>query len=137
MIFMLSSDHQTPVRPNSDTPSSPGGAGVPAANPIGDVDEQVHFEHVLPGEDKTETPRHEPISLRSPPAMTASQKAKHDLTHLPPHLGCSICRSTRPPDLAHTATHEEQRTIPLLVGDYCFLKTFTEKILATCLVLRL
>ena len=75
--------------------------------------------------------------MKAPPSMSSTEKAKHDLTHMPPHPGCSICRANRAPNLAHKTSHEHQRVIPLLVGDYCFLKTFTERFLATCLVMRL
>ena len=77
------------------------------------------------------------VPMPSPPTMSPAEKAKHDLTHLPPHPGCAICRSTRAPNLGHPRSHEHLRVIPLLVGDYCFLKNALEKTLATCLVLRL
>ena len=130
--------HHTPVRPNVDPPSAPGGgAGAEPSPPDDGGEETVDFQHVLHGQEKAQPSRHEPVPVKSPHAMTAAEKEKHDLTHMPPHPGCSICRSTRTPNLGHTASHEHERKIPLLVGDYCFLKSFAEKCLATCLVLSL
>ena len=136
MICMIQSDQHIPVRPNPEPPPKPGGAGQASAP--GDVeDEVVDLDHVLPGqEEKHKTDSHEPAVLRSPKSMTAAEKAKHDVTHLPPHEGCAICRPTRSPNLWQTATNEALKTIPLLVGDDCFLKTYAEKYLAACLVLR-
>ena len=133
---MIHDDARIPVSPHASTPTTPGG-GDGASAPGTTADETVNFDHVLHGQEKTQTQSHEPVALPSPKPMTAEQKAKHDLTHMPPDPGCHICKSTRTPNLGHRATNEAQRTIPLLVGDYCFLKTFTEKILATCLVMRL
>ena len=75
--------------------------------------------------------------MRTPPQMTAAEKEKHDVTHMPPHPGCPICASSRTPNLQHAASHEHLRTIPLQVGDCCFLRRIDETILATCLVMRL
>lgn len=134
--------HQPPVRPHPETPSVPGGEGGKAQSPsvVGSEDEDVNFAHVLEGQEKqheSDAGFREPVPLKSPRAMTPLEKAKRDLTHIPPHPGCTICTSTRTPNLAHTATHEHLRIMPLLVGDYCLLKGFGETTLATCLVLRL
>ena len=125
----------SPVKPPTNPPSQPGGDGTATTQDMDD--ETVDFKHVLRGQGSSQQDDHEPVPVKSPRTMTAAQKEKHDLTHMPPDLGCSICRSTRTPNLGHTATREHERTIPLLVGDYCFLKTFSETILATCLVFRL
>ena len=129
--------HHSPVRPQpfpSDT--SGGGDGKASECDAGD-DEVIDFQLVQHGQEKLQQDAHEAVPVKSPDAMTAAQQEKHNLTHMPPHTGCTICISTRTPNLVHTASHEHERTIPLLVGDYCFLKRFTETVLATCLVLRL
>ena len=109
--------------------------------------EEVDFKDVLVGDEHTITGTghtlHDgthagaipPRALRSPTAMTPAEKAIHDLTHMPPHEGCEICKSTRAPNAPHTASHEHLRTIPLLVGDYCFLKSINDEHLLTCLVM--
>ena len=76
MIFMLHSDHQIPVRPISEPPTAPGGAGEDAAASKDDAEEIVNPEHVLPGQEKHQRERHEPVPLRSPPTMTAAEKRK-------------------------------------------------------------
>ena len=128
-------DARVPVSPLSSTPTTPGGGDEASPQGITE-DETVNFDYVLQGPEKTTTQSHEPVALPSPKPMTAEQKAKHDLTHMPPDPGCHICKSTRTPNLGHRATNEDQRTIPLLVGDDCFLNAFTEKILATSLVVE-
>ena len=39
--------------------------------------------------------------IKSPKPMTQAEKEVHDLTHQPPHSGCSICASNRTPNLQH------------------------------------
>ena len=75
--------------------------------------------------------------LPTPPTMTAAEKAKHDLTHLPFHPGCPICASTRRPNSMHMQAHEHLRVVPLLVADYCFMKFADEQCLQPILVMRL
>ena len=60
----------------------------------------------------------EPRAVKPPREMTAAQKAKHWLTHLPYDPGCPICISCRRPNNKHIRSHEQERTIPLVVGDY-------------------
>ena len=79
----------------------------------------------------------EPLPLATPPTMTPAQRAKHNLTHLPYHPGCPICVATRRPNTHHQRSHENERTIPLLVADYCFVKTSGDVALQTIPVLRL
>ena len=75
--------------------------------------------------------------MKVPPELTAVQWAKHALSHLPYHPGCSICRACKMPNIAHMKSHEADRTIPLLVGDYAFCRDSKDEGLATLLVLRL
>ena len=79
----------------------------------------------------------QPHALSSPPSMTPAQRALHNITHLPFHPGCPICVATRRPNAHHRRSHENERVIPLLVADYCFLKTTGDVVLQTVLVLRL
>ena len=79
----------------------------------------------------------EPIPLESPQAMTPAQLATHVLTHLPPHPGCPICKACRTPNTAHLTSHESERVIPLLVGNYLFLRSTGDEILQTCLPMLL
>ena len=73
--------------------------------------------------------------LVSPRAMTASQRAIHDLTHLPYDPSCEICVSCRRPNTQHRLVPEE-RSIPLMVGDYAFPKHSDEVEPLTVLVIR-
>ena len=75
--------------------------------------------------------------LATPPDMTPAQWAKHAISHLPYHPGCSICRACKMPNVGHVRSHEADRTIPLLVGDYAFCRDSRDEYLATLLILRL
>ena len=75
--------------------------------------------------------------LPSPPAMTPTQKAIHDLTHLPYNPACEECVATRRPNSHHRNLHDESRTIPLLVGDYGFPRDTRDQECSTVLVLKL
>ena len=74
--------------------------------------------------------------LVSPKAMSAEQRAVHDLTHLPYHPGCEICVSCRRPNTHHKSLKNPERTVPLMVGDYCFPKHNDDSDPMTVLVIR-
>lgn len=73
--------------------------------------------------------------LPSPKSMSAAAKTIHDLTHLPYDPGCEICVYTRRPNTHHRSVKSD-RTIPLLVGDYCFPKHSGDMESITTLVIR-
>ena len=144
---MISMIQQSPVRPlPPDPPDLPGGDGEAApAEAHGDeeqeeIDPKLAFmdDPIVGVESKStdpQTPQAKP--LPTPPAMTQAEKDKHDLTHQPPHRGCAICAASRAPNTWHVASHEHLRTIPLLVGDYCFMRSSSDSVMLTCLVMRL
>ena len=74
--------------------------------------------------------------LVSPKAMSAIQRAIHDLTHLPYDPGCEICVSTRRPNTHHRSLSKKERDIPIMVGDYCFPKNSDDAEPITVLVIR-
>ena len=76
------------------------------------------------------------VPLTSPKMMSASQRAIHDLTHLPYHPGCEICVSCRRPNTHHRSLKNSERTVPLMVGDYCFPKHTADSESLTVLVIR-
>ena len=73
--------------------------------------------------------------LSSPKCMSAAQRAIHDLTHLPYEPSCEVCVSCRRPNSPHNKVKSD-RTIPLLVGDYCFPKHSDDTEAMTALVIR-
>ena len=75
--------------------------------------------------------------MKAPPELTVEQWARHAITHLPYHPGCAICRACKLPNIAHGKSHEAERTIPLLVGDYAFCRDSKDEGLATLLILRI
>ena len=79
----------------------------------------------------------DPKLLTTPPTMTKAQWEKHKVTHLPHHPGCPICRATRTPIVPHHLTHEAERTIPMLVADYCFLRFMEDTSAPPTRVMRL
>ena len=129
--------------PTHSSDNSSGGAAAPDnAEAHRDADEVVDYDvammdQPLVGVEQAQPDGPEARPIRSPKPMTPAEKAVHDLTHQPPDPSCPICASSRTPNLQHASSHEHLRTIPLLVGDYCFLRRRDESYLATCLVLRL
>ena len=69
--------------------------------------------------------------MNAPTEMTPSQWAKHIITHLPYHPGCSICRACKRANTPHVKSHESDREIPLLLGDYAFCRDSKDESLAT------
>ena len=74
--------------------------------------------------------------LPTPKSMSVAQRAIHDLTHLPYDPGCEICVSSRRPNTHHRSLHGGERSVPLVVGDYCFPKHSEESTTLTVLVVR-
>ena len=76
--------------------------------------------------------------LATPPSMTPAAFLKHCLTHLPYHPGCPVCAASRRPNTQHRRSHEHTRVIPLLVGDYGFVRSSLDDKtnLQTAIVLR-
>ena len=81
----------------------------------------IGIERVI--SDKNGSGALDPKPLSSPPSMTPAAFMKHCLTHLPYHPGCPICAATRRPNVQHRKSHEAARVIPLLVGDYGFVRS--------------
>ena len=59
------------------------------------------------------------------------------LTHLPYADWCPICVACRRPNVAHGKTNEDERTIPLLSVDYCFLQDSQDEETLTTAVARI
>ena len=76
-------------------------------------------------------------TLATPGSMSAAQRAVHDLTHLPYDPACEICVSTRRPNTPHRSLKLSDRTVPLLVGDYCFPKHSDDVDPLTVLVIKI
>ena len=112
-----------PVRP-PPLHNQGGGGGGDTASTVALEEEEINYEDAymqdpIVGVETSghDSPAHiQPRPLASPPEMTKEEKAKHDLTHTPPHPGCAICRSTRTPNLPNSMSHESSRTIPSCGG---------------------
>ena len=79
----------------------------------------------------------EPKPITSPREQTPTQRAKHWITHLPYDPACDICTACKRPNVSHVKSHEDERTIPLLVADYAFIKDSTDEENITLLVMKL
>ena len=141
MIAMISLSSVSPSLPSS---SRDGGDELQHRQP---VEEEVDMRQALRDEpiigveqvihDENGPGALKPRPLPTPKAMTAAQKAVHDMSHLPHDPGCPICASSRGLNLPHQPSHEHLRVIPLLVADYCFVRFLGDSILQTVLVMRL
>ena len=73
-----------------------------------------------------------------PKVPTAAQIAAHNLTHLPYRSWCPHCVAARRPNSHHrSASSEPQRSSPLLVAVYCFIRDNNDAECVTVLVARL
>ena len=75
--------------------------------------------------------------LPEPMVPTPAQVAAHNLTHLPHRSWCPHCVRARRPNTQHRASpYSTQRTTPLLVADYCYIRDCEDKDLAAVFVAR-
>ena len=80
----------------------------------------------------------QPKQVPAPKEMTKVEREKHfSAGHLPYDPRCEICTSCKKPNAPHLKSHESERTIPLLVGDYGFVKDGSDDDNITILVLKL
>ena len=79
-----------------------------------------------------------PRTINAPKEMTSIERERHFANgHLPYDSRCEICVQCKRPNTPHLKSNESERTIPLLVGDYGFVKDGTDEDTATILVLKL
>ena len=74
--------------------------------------------------------------LSSPQVPTPAQIARHNLTHMPYAAWCPFCVACRRKNSHHRRSHEHEREIPLVVGDYAFPRATEDEGGPTILVLR-
>ena len=66
--------------------------------------------------------------MPAPAVPTAAQIAAHNITHLPYRSWCPYCVAARRPNTSHGRSGaEDQKSVPMLVADYCFMKDFDDE----------
>ena len=76
--------------------------------------------------------------LPEPRVPSKSEVAIHNLTHLPYRSWCPHCVRARRPNTQHRSKSvDSQRSVPLLVADYCYVKDIHDETISTLLVARL
>lgn len=106
----------------------------PAQAEVGDkVRVQDEAEIDADNGDVYEVPRPHP----EPRPPTARERAKHFLTHFPYISWCKHCVAGRRNNVGHYASNPDERTIPSIHLDFCFLRDSRDQDLLTCLVGRL
>ena len=76
--------------------------------------------------------------MAQPMVPTAAQIAAHNITHLPYRSWCPYCVAARRPNSHHSRSKsEDQKSSPLLVADYCFMRDNDDSEITTVLVIRL
>ena len=76
--------------------------------------------------------------MPEPIQPSRAERERHALTHMPYKNWCPHCvAARRTADAHHRHKGDDQRTMPLLVFDYAFLRTAEEEELVTCLIGRL
>ena len=71
-----------------------------------------------------------PRLLPSPKQPTQAEIDRHNVLHLPFASWCPICVSCRRPNDHHRQCQDKGREVPLLVGDYAFVRNMGDDILA-------
>ena len=96
-----------------------GGGGLASGKDVNDEDAQ---------------PPRVPANVAGPTAMEVEL---HNATHLPYRSWCRWCVMSRKPTPKHVRAHHAQRDVPLLVGDYAFVRSWSDEDLLTIHVGRL
>ena len=78
-----------------------------------------------------------PLPLPSPKLPSQSEIDFHNLCHVPYRSWCPFCVAARRKNSAHRSQHGEERTIPLICSDYCFLNEEVGGEAITVLVTRM
>ena len=78
-----------------------------------------------------------PKTYTTPPEPTGQELDDHMATHIPYRSWCKWCIMGRKPNLKHERSQSVDRNVPLLVGDYCFVKDVRDDELVTLYVGRL
>ena len=140
-------NHCCPISPLT-TPSKGSGSKPVVAHGVGGDEEELDPKSVvvddpIVGEALTTLDENGPGALaprtiNAPKEMTSIERERHFANgHLPYDSRCEICVQCKRPNTPHLKSNESERTIPLLVGDYGFVKDGTDEDTATILVLKL
>ena len=79
-----------------------------------------------------------PKGIPEPYAPSAAERALHNLTHWPYRSWCEHCLRSRRPNASHTfSPSSSDRSVPVLVADYCYLRDSRDEDLAEVFVGRL
>ena len=79
-----------------------------------------------------------PKAIPAQKEMSTMKRERHFTNgHLPYDPRCEICVRCKRPNAPHLKAHESERAIPLLVGDYGFIKDGVDEENATILVMKL
>ena len=112
-------DLQPPVRPLLPT--------------IGDHDVPADADHDDEGGDEIATGKdviadgaQEPRIPTNVTGPTAAEIDLHNATHLPYRSWCRWCVMSRKPTPKHVRAHHADRDVPLLVGDYAFVRSWDD-----------
>ena len=103
--------------------------------------DEIAMEEKIVGVESVTWDKHGPGArsanpLPTPQTPTQAQIERHNLTHLPYQPWCPFCVACRRKNTHHRPSHEREREIPLLVGDYAFPKTTEDLEGPKMLVLR-
>ena len=101
------------------------------------------MDDLISGEEIATLDEHGPGALQpkqvpGPKEMSKAERERHFAAgHLPYDPRCEVCSSCKKANSPHVKGHEAERTIPLLVGDYGFVKDGSDDENVTVSVLEL
>jgi hypothetical protein len=73
---------------------------------------------------------------RDPAAPTRQEVEQHEATHLPYRSWCPVCIAGRRENAPRKSLSEEERSVPEVGMDYCFIRRAIETETATALVVK-
>ena len=94
-------------------------------------------EELVKAGDLMDSKDHVPKTLPDVTGPTDNEIARHNLTHLPYRSWCRWCVMSRKPNPKHLRSHFAKRDVPLLVGDYAFVRSSTDQDLLTLFIGRI
>ena len=116
----------------ANLPGSSSDAEVADADDVGQGGDELVNAKDIDTEDAQQ-----PKTLPNVTGPTDHEIELHNATHLPYRSWCRWCVFSRKPNPRHIRSYYSNRDVPLLVGDYCFIRDSRDEELLTLFIGRM
>ena len=120
---MLSEDQPAPAQLGHEHDAAQAETG----EPLPDGDHHVDQPGDIPAPPDAHPEARRPRKAKAPEAPSQEEIDEHVLTHLPFKSWCQICVACRRNNRPHYKSKDDDRELPLLNVDYCFLQDSEDK----------